>query len=137
MHINPYLTFNGTCEEAFTRYHDILGGEIEAMMTFGASPACDHTPEPWRNKIMHARLAVGGQMLMGSDAPPDMQEATKGMSVSLHIEEPAEAVRIFDALADGAKVTMAMQETFWAKKFGMLVDRFGIPWMVNCPQAGV
>jgi PhnB protein len=134
MHINPYLTFNGSCEEAFTRYHEILGGTIEAMMAFADTPACDHTPEDWRTKIMHARLKVGDQMLMGSDAPPDMREATKGMSVALQIDEPAEAERVFEALADGARITMALQETFWARKFGMLVDRYGIPWMVNCPQ---
>jgi len=135
MRMNPYLTFNGTCEEAFTRYREILGGTIEAMMPFGETPACEHTPESWRSKIMHARLLIDGQMLMGSDAPPDMQEATKGMSVALHIDEPADAQRVFEALADGGRTTMPLQETFWARRFGMLVDRYGIPWMVNCPPA--
>jgi PhnB protein len=133
VHINPYLTFDGTCQEAFTRYHDILGGTIEAMMRYGETPASVHVPSEWRDKIIHARLLIDGQMLMGSDAPPDRREPTKGMSVALQIESPAEAQRVFEALAEGGTINMPFEKTFWAERFGALVDRYGIPWMVNCP----
>jgi PhnB protein len=92
-------------------------------------------PVEWRNKILHARLTVGDQVLMGSDAPPGHYEEPKGFSVSLQISDPADAERIFNVLAENGKVQMPMQKTFWAVRFGMLVDRFGVPWMVNCEQA--
>lgn len=89
-------------------------------------------PKEWGKKIMHASLRVGGQSLMGADTPPGSYQAPHGFSVALHIEDPAEAERVFGALAEGGKIGMPIQETFWAHKFGMLVDRFGTPWMVNC-----
>ena len=92
-------------------------------------------PAEWRNKIMHARLMVGDEVLMGSDAPPDRHEDPKGFSVSLQIKDPTEAERIFHALAESGTVRMPLGQTFWAARFGMCVDRFGIPWMVNCEQA--
>ena len=92
----------------------------------------EQTPSEWHNKIMHVRLAVGDQILMGSDSPPEYYEETKGMSVSLNTSDTAEAERIFQALSENGTVRMALQETFWAARFGMLVDQFGIPWMVNC-----
>jgi PhnB protein len=85
-------------------------------------------------KIMHARLAVDGMVLMGCDAPPDRYEEPRGFSVTLGLTEPAEAERIFTALADGGTVRMARAQTFWASRFGMLTDRFRIPWMINCEQ---
>jgi PhnB protein len=84
---------------------------------------------------MHARLVLGDKVLMGSDAPPDHYEEMKGFSVTLGIDNPTEAERIFHALADSGMVRMPIQETFWAKRFGMLVDRFGTPWMINCEKA--
>jgi PhnB protein len=92
-------------------------------------------PADWLNKIMHARLEVGDEALMGSDAPPDRYQRPRGITVSLQTNDPAEAERIFSALAEGGTVNMPLQETFWAIRFGMLVDRYGIPWMVNCEQA--
>lgn len=89
----------------------------------------------WRNKILHARLTVGDQVLMGSDAPPDRYEPSKGFSVTLGVNDPAEAERLFKALAEKGTVQMPLEQTFWALRFGMLVDRFGIPWMINCEQA--
>jgi PhnB protein len=135
MQINPYLTFPGQCEEAFRFYEKVLRGKIEAMFPHAGTPAEQHVPPEWRNKIMHARLVVGEGVLMGSDAPPGRQEKPHGFSVSLQIKDMAEAERVFHALADGGSTTMPMQETFWALRFGMCVDRFGIPWMVNCERA--
>jgi PhnB protein len=92
-------------------------------------------PPEWRKKILHARLTVNGEVLMGSDAPPDRYEEPKGFSVSLQIKDPADAERIFASLAENGAVRMPLQQTFWAARFGMLVDRFGTPWMINCDQA--
>ena len=136
MQLNPYLSFKGQCEAAFKFYERVLGGKIEAMMTFGGSPMADQTPAEWRNKIMHARLIVGDEVLMGSDAPPDRYEEMKGISVTLGVDDPGEAERIFHALAENGTVRMPIQKTFWAARFGMLVDQFGTPWMINCEQRG-
>ena len=134
MQLNPYLSFNGDCEAAFKFYERILGGKIGFMMRYQESPMAGQTPAEWQDKIMHARLAVGDKVLMGSDAPPGHSEPMKGFSVSLGIDDPTEADRVFNALAEGGKVGMAIQPTFWALRFGMLVDRYGTPWMVNCEK---
>jgi PhnB protein len=136
MHINPYLEFNGECEAAFKVYAQVLGGKIEAMIPHEGTPAAEHVPADWRNKIMHARLAVNGNVLMGSDAPPPHRAEPKGFHVSINVENPLEADRVFHALAEKGTVQMPIQETFWAARFGMLVDRFGTPWMVNCEKRG-
>lgn len=133
MQLNPYLTFNGQCEEAFQFYQQCLGGKIEAMISHEGTPAAEHVPAEWRKKIMHARLVAGQGILMGSDDPTYKQP--QGISVMLQINDQAEAERIFAALAEKGKVRMPIQQTFWAVRFGMLVDRFGIPWMINCEQA--
>jgi PhnB protein len=134
MQLTPYLMFNGQCEAAFKFYEQCLGGRIVAMTTFGETPAAEHVSPESRDRIIHARLVVGDAVLMASDCPPEMFEETKGFSVSLQIDNPAEAERIFHALADGGQVRMPIEETFWAIRFGMLVDRFGIPWMINCEK---
>jgi PhnB protein len=134
MQLNPYLSFDGQCEAAFKFYEQCLGGKIVAMMTYGGSPMEGQTPPEWRDKIMHARLIIGDEVLMGSDAPPERYERAKGISVTLGIENPADAERIFHALAQNGTVQMPIQETFWAARFGMLVDRFDIPWMINCEK---
>jgi len=100
MQLNPYLTFDGQCEAAFKFYENVLGGKIEAMMTYGSSPMAEQTPADWRNKIMHARLTVGDKMLMASDAPPDRREAMKGFSVTISLDDPGQAERIFHALSE-------------------------------------
>jgi PhnB protein len=92
-------------------------------------------PAEWRSKILHARLIVGETVLMGSDAPADRYKAMKGFSVMLGIADPAAAERVFQALAENGTVRMAIQKTFWAARFGMLVDQYGTPWMINCEQA--
>ena len=134
MNVNPYLLFNGTCEQAFTLYAKVLGGKIEAMIPHEGSPAAEHVPAEWRKKILHASLNLGDAVLMGSDAPPGHYEKPQGFSVSVNVKTPADADRVFGALAEGAKVIMPLGETFWALKFGMFVDRFGTPWMVNCER---
>jgi len=134
MQLNPYLSFNGQCGAAFKFYQQCLGGSIQ-MMAWGDSPMADQVPSGWRDKIIHATLIVGETALLGADAPPDRYETPRGFSVTIQINDPAEADRIFHALAENGTVQMPIQQTFWAALFGMCVDRFGIPWMVNCGQA--
>ena len=136
MLINPYLTsFKGNCREAFEFYAKVLGGKIAMMMTLGESPMAQGAPPEAHGTIIHARLMVGDMVLMGSDAMGEAPEEPKGFSVSLVMHDPAEAERIFAAFAEGGTVRMALAETFWATRFGMVTDRFGTPWMVNCEKA--
>jgi PhnB protein len=135
MQLNPYLIFNGNCAAAFKFYEKCLGGKIIMMMTHAEAPSEDQArqvPAAWRDKIMHVRMNVGDVALMGSDAPPEFYEEKKGFSVSLTVDTPADAERIFAALADKGTVRMPMQQTFFASRFGMVVDQFGTPWMINC-----
>ena|ERR1700688_445602 len=136
MQMNPYLSFDGKCETAFKFYEKVLGGKVVMMMKYGESPMAAQTSPESRDKIMHARLAVGDKLLMGSDAPAQMYEPMKGIQVTLSVDQPAEADRIFSALAENGNVRMPIQETFWAQRFGMLVDQFGTPWMINCERPG-
>jgi PhnB protein len=135
MQLNPYLLFNGQCEAAFKFYEQCLGGKIVTMQTHGDSPMAQHVSPEWHDKILHVHLTVGDNVLMGSDAPPGHYDQPKGFSVSIALNDPTEAERIFNALAENGTVQMPFQETFWAARFGMLVDRFGIPWIVNCERA--
>ncbi|NEQ19614.1 MAG: VOC family protein [Microcoleus sp. SIO2G3] len=135
MKLNPYLMFNGQCKAALKFYEQCLGAKIEAMMTYGESPMAEQTPPESRNKIMHAHFTVNNQELMGADSPPEQYEEPKGFSVLLGVDNPVEAERLFHALAENGTVRMPIQQTFWAARFGMLVDQFGIPWMINCDQA--
>ena len=134
MKVNPYLSFNGNCAAAFRFYQKALGGTIPMTMTYGESPMCDQTPPDFRDKIMHTRLIAGDAVLMGSDAPPDRYQKTQGATVALGVDSAEEAERIFHALAENGTVTMPISETFWAVRFGMLTDQFGIPWMINCEK---
>ncbi|MCC6179732.1 MAG: VOC family protein [Chloroflexi bacterium] len=137
MKVVPYINFNGDCAEAFTFYADVLGGKIEAMMTHADSPIADHVPATWGNLILNARLAIGDQILMASDSSPERYQRPQGFYVSLQIDQAADAERIFNALAENGTVTMPFEKTFWASGgFGMLVDRFGTPWMINCEADG-
>jgi len=135
MQLNPYLTFNGQCEAAFKFYAQCLGGRIEFMMTYESKPEEYPVPAEWREKILHATLKVGDQILNGADALPDRYQTPQGFRLTLGLNDEAEAERIFNALAENGTVEMALQETFWAVRFGVLVDRFGIPWTVNCERA--
>ena len=133
MNINPHLNFNGQCKEAFEFYENVLGGKIVFSMTWGEMPdgAGDQFPPETKSRIMHTALQVDGQTIMGADSPPDRYTQPKGITVAIGARDKAEAERIFNALADGGSVTMPFQPTFWSPGFGMCVDRYGIPWMVN------
>jgi PhnB protein len=135
VHLNPYLHFNGQCEIAFKYYERVLGGKIKSMARFAGTPMEKSVPPEWAEKIIHAHLAVGDEAVLGSDPPPGRYEQPKGFSVSLDIKSPADADRIFQALAENGKVTMPVQNTYWAERFGMCTDQFGIPWIVNCAKA--
>lgn len=135
MQWNPYLAFNGQCEAAFNFYERCLGGKIVAMIPYGDTPSNEHVPAGHERKIMHARLNLGNQVLMGGDAhPAHPYEGVKGCSVAVQVKTPAEAERLFGALAENGTVTMPLGETFWAQRFGMLTDQFGVPWMINCEK---
>jgi PhnB protein len=134
MQLNPYLSFDGNCKAAFQFYAEALRGQIPFSMTYGESPMAAQTPTDHRDRIMHTRLVIDGQVLMGSDAPPERYQPAKGITVTISVDEPAEAERIFAALAQGGTVEMPIGETFWARRFGMLTDRFGTPWMINCEK---
>ena len=134
MKLNSHLTFNGQCEAAFKFYEQALGGKIVTMLTNANSPIADQVPSERRDQVLHASLAVGNETLMGCDAPPEHYQKPQGFSVALHVTDPEEAVRKFQALAEDGTVQMPIQETFWSPRFGMVVDRFGIPWMINCEQ---
>jgi PhnB protein len=134
MKLNPYLTFDGKCKEAFKFYEKVLGGKILAMMTHADMPSDRPSAPDNRDMILHARMAIGDTLLMGSDAPAARLQKMQGFSVTLGIDNPAEAERVYNALAEGGSVQMPLAETFWAKKFGMVTDRFGTPWMINCEK---
>jgi PhnB protein len=134
MRLNAYLTFDGNCAEAFRFYEQCLGGRIEMMMTYGDGPMAEQTPPEKRDNVMHVRLAVGDQVLMAADAPPQFRTQMQGFSVSISVDEPDEAERIYKALGEGGTVKMALQETFWAQRFAMLIDRCGTPWMISCER---
>jgi len=134
MQVNPYLFYDGNCEEELKYYQKVLGARIEAMLTYEVGPAEMPIPEDYNKKIMHARLTIDGEVLMASDAAPGHFQKPQGYAVSLQVEDPTDAERRFKALADGGSVNMPFGKTFFSKGFGMCVDKFGIPWMVNCPM---
>jgi PhnB protein len=135
MLMNPYLIFNGQCEAAFKFYEKALGGKIESMSTWETSPMSEQVPAEWRGKIIHAQMRIGDMLLFGSDTAPGHYKEPQGFSISLGTKDVAETERIFQELSQNGRVQMAIQKTFWSARFGMLVDQFGIPWMVNCGQA--
>jgi len=130
--LNPYLHFNGQCQQAFEFYEKCLGGKIVMLMAYGNSPMAAQAPPDWQEKIVHATLALGDHVLQGADALPEHYQKPQGFALSLNIQSAADADRIFSALAANGTVQLALQETFWALRFGMLVDQFGTPWMINC-----
>ncbi len=131
MKINPYLHFHGNCAEAFKFYEKVLGGKVTMSIPFG-----QHAPDPsWKDKVMHMGMKVGDIELMGTDAPPQYAQKVQGFRVSLAVTEPAEADRIYSAFTEGGSVDSPIQETFFAKRFGMVTDKFGTPWMVMGGQS--
>jgi PhnB protein len=136
MQITPYMSFDGQCEAAFKFYERLLNGKVTFQMTWGEMPGADKFPAETHKLIMHSTLSVGDEVLMGADAPPGSYQKPQGMNVSLHLKDTAEGERIFKALAEGGTMIMPFEKTFWSPGFGMCVDQFGIPWMINCEQAG-
>ncbi len=132
MQMTPYLSFNGQCEEAFKFYERCLGGRLGTIFRYAETPLAARVPDNWQDKVMHSSLRLGDQMLMGGDLAPDRYVEPKGFQLSLQIGSAAEAERVFDALAEGGQIVLPLEKTFWAARFGMVVDRFGIPWLVNC-----
>ena len=134
MTLQPYLAFDGECANALNFYKSCLGGEIVFAMTFGESPMASETPKEWHSKIMHATYSVDGQSIMASDRPPNMPgpKGFSGFSLSVAYNDVAKGERTMKALAEGGQITMPFAATFWAKGFGMCVDKFGVSWMVNC-----
>lgn len=135
MKLNPHLNFNGNCAEAYRFYEQHLGARTLFSITYGASPMAGEFPAEYADKIMHATIEIGDVSVMGSDSPPGYYQKPDGFCISLSFDDVAEAERVFNALVENGKVNMPLQQTFWAKKFGMLIDQFGIPWMVNCSEA--
>ena len=136
MRLIPYLQFDGQCEAAFKLYETCLGGKITFMMRYAEALQSDKAqpsgwPAGWEDKIYHVTLLAGDYMLHGADLPPDLYQAPQGFSLNLELQDLAKGERIFHGLAHNGTVKMPLQETFWAQRFGVLVDRFGIPWLIN------
>lgn len=139
--VNPYLVFNGNCEEAFLHYKSVFGGEFSYIGRFNEMPAsedggCTEVSEKDANRIMHVSLPIGGTILMGSDSNEQSGDVKFGgnFSVSVNVESTEEADRIFNGLSAGGNVFMPMDKTFWGAYFGMFTDKFGVNWMVNFDQ---
>ena len=134
MLIQPYLFFNGRCEEAVEFYRKALGAEVEMLMRYKDSPDAPPpgmVPPGWENKIMHTSLRIGDTTVMASDGCSSGQPSFQGFSLSISAADAAQADRLFAALADGGQVQMPLTKTFWSPRFGMLTDRFGVAWMVS------
>lgn len=134
MQVEPYLFFNGRCEEALDFYRSALGAEVTSLMRYKDSPEPMEpgmVPPGSENKVMHANLRIGETQIMASDGDCAGQSDFRGFSLTITVADAAEADRMFAALADGGQVQMPLARTFWSPRFGMLVDRFGLGWMVN------
>jgi PhnB protein len=131
----PLLTFDGHCEAAFKFYEGCLGGKATLMMTYENTPMDVQAPPDWRKKISHATFTHENFMFSGSDPLPGQYQRPQGFALQFNLSDPVEAERIFKALAENGTVQMPLQETFWASRFGVLVDQFGIRWLINCEKA--
>ncbi len=132
MTLEPHISFNGNCEAAFRFYEQSLGAKIVTMLTWGNSPMATEVPPEWRDKICHASLTLGEDVLAGVDLPSAQHQRPASFQLVLGIDEPLEAERIFQALAGNGTVTMPLRETFWAARYGSVTDQFGVPWEINC-----
>jgi PhnB protein len=134
MTLNPSvnLSFDGRCEAAFRFYERCLGGKVTFMLTWGDSPMASDAPEEWRGKILHASFKLGHCVISGCDVLPHQYEKPGGFSLLLGMDDPDAAEQIFNALAENGVVRMPLQKTFWALRFGSIVDQFGVPWAINC-----
>ncbi len=132
--LSIHLLFSGHCESAFRFYEQSIGGDSLTMLTYGDSPTPEQVPLEWRDKIVHATLAVGDTVLAGADVLPEQYKRPQGFYVLLEIARPPEAERVFRALGEGGEVQMPLQKTFWSPAFGVLTDQFGVSWEINCGQ---
>jgi PhnB protein len=135
MRLMAHLHYKGNCREAFAAYAKLFGGRIEFAMTYGETPDAAQSSVAMRDLIVHARVNLGDQYLLGCDPPSDRYLAPQGFNVMAMVDSPGEAERIFQSLAAGGTIGMPFGQTFWAYRFGMCTDRFGIPWMINCEKA--
>ena len=133
MQVQPYLFFDGRCEEAITFYREVLGAQLDMLMRFKDSPEppADACAPGSEDKVMHASFRIGESVLMASDGQAGGQPEFKGFSLSLNLDNDAEARRVFAALSQGGNVIMPLDKTFFAEAFGMVADRFGVSWMVG------
>lgn len=133
MQVQPYLFFDGRCEEALAFYGRVLGAEVEMLMRYNESPEPPPpgmVPAGFEDKVMHATVRIGDSHVMAADDCTRTQDSFRGFQLTLSVADEAEAETRFAALAEGGKVKMALAQTFFASRFGMLVDRFGVSWMV-------
>ncbi|MBL8238733.1 MAG: VOC family protein [Bryobacterales bacterium] len=135
MKLSPYLNFNGNCRAAFLYYEKHLGGKIQMMMTHGDGPPNPNMPADWGTAILHAQIQFGDTILMASDVPPDRQQPIRSAYLHLELEGIEEAERAFGAVIDGGEAIMPMAETFWAPRFGLARDAFGVLWMISAAPA--
>lgn len=134
MYVTPYLFFKGNCAEACRYYEKVLGARIMMSMTYGQSPAAEHVAKDMHDKVIHASLMIGNTVVMASDGTSEDVDKPSGYSLTLSVETPATADKVFNALADGGTVTMKLDKTFFAERFGSVHDRFGVRWMVICEK---
>ena len=140
MAIEPYLNFDGRCDEAIEFYKKALGAEVLMLMRFGDSPEpppADKMAPGTEDKVMHACMSIGGTNVMASDGYCQGKGGFSGITLSLSVKDEAAADKAFNALADGGQVHMPMGRTFFSPRFGMVADKFGVPWMIIVPQANV
>ncbi len=130
MKLTTYLNYGGNCAEAFRFYEQHLGGKITMMITHAEAPAPSQVPAEWKDKILHARIDLGGTQLLGADIPPDRFQPMRSAYLSLSFDSSSEAERVYALLSDGGQIFMPLQETFFAFRFAMLRDRFGTSWML-------
>ena len=135
MQVLPYLFFDGRCEEAFSFYERALGAKVQAMMRFKDNPDAAYNPPDSSEKVLHAELKIGDTTIMASDGMNSGNPQFKGISLSLAAADSADAERLFKSLGDGGQVQMPMSETFFAHRFGMVADKFGVSWMVIAAKA--
>jgi PhnB protein len=137
MSFHPYLFFsNGECAEAFRRYQEIFGGELQVMTNADAPEGTDSMPGAEPNHVMHASIELGGGFLMGSDDPTGDGGPKLGVAVTYSAPDPQEGERVFEALAEGGEKFMSFEPTFWSKGFGSCIDRYGVNWMVDTVDTG-
>jgi PhnB protein len=132
MKASAVVGFKGDCEAAFKFYEQHLGGQPGAIFRYAGSPVADSVPPDWRDKIMHSSIVVGDLVLMGGDFLEGQYQAPQGFMLSLQMSDTADAERIYKVLSQDGTVLLPLEKTFWAARFGQVVDRFGIPWQINC-----